>query len=630
MKCTFGWRVTENDSSSAFVEGVSEDLSVLLDTNDALHSDPTEYTAPGDSNEKDSLNENTPEFPAPENSHSDNRAEQNGTADTDIPEIDNPIASDSNISVSYNTPSETDNSDYSTSDIAATAIGDQGSKPPGNSAPENSTPGIEDPEDGYSKHSVQDTASSELNTTDKSASTDDDIVFEVVVEEPDSSPTMATFEAPYDSPTPSPTSTASPRSNSDSAASNASINAISAPPPPLPRDPTLASTAPPSDASSSSDSEDLRSPTPETSFQRKENPAEEGILETTPATTQQDLIASLHLIADSIAQQRQIAAKSILHSGFYWAILVIVFEYLYRVLWHTPADWIMILLLWICFAIATLSGIKMWTGGYLDEAERVGRWSWLFGSKWASNFDGGLRADNDDGWSPLRWTLCEGVWFRVSGGHAKKALAWCTLKRDGKKKDALRQSLGGVCDMGKAWEEYSASANSGAGASAGLEIDVQKESLEEGWMQDKVFVSRFRGRVIATLVIRVMPVDTDSVVTVPRDEYDSESDADADGYYHPAHLEPALRPEKVVIRAWTVLQKYRGNGVGLGILQFAIEYARELGLQGPDFSVDHANSLRALPKLFNGGMDRDDKHARDRLAKEIRKCVGREGNGKKG
>ena len=53
----------------------------------------------------------------------------------------------------------------------------------------------------------------------------------------------------------------------------------------------------------------------------------------------------------------------------------------------------------------------------------------------------------------------------------------------------------------------------------------------------------------------------------------------------------------MVIRAWTVLQKYRGSGVGLGILQFAIEYARELGFQGPEFAVDHANSLRAFAEV---------------------------------
>ncbi|KAJ5798469.1 uncharacterized protein N7503_007765 [Penicillium pulvis] len=628
MKCTFEWRVTENDSSSAFMEAVSEELSVLLNVNDTHHSDTTEHTAPGNSSENYTPDENNPETPAPENSHPDNRAEQNGTADTDIPRIDNPKAKDPNINVSYSITPENDIPDDKTSEITAPVTGDQESHPPGNSAPEYSTPGIEVPEARSPNHSVPDNTSPVINTTDKTASTSNGLTIELVVQEPDLTPTMATFEAPYDSPPPSPTSTASSGSNSDPIASNASINAIPAPPSPNPRDPTLPSTTPQSDASSFSDSEDLRSPAPEPTAERKEIPAEEGILETTPATTEQDLIASLHLIADSIAQQRQIAAKSILHSGFYWSILVIVFEYLYRVLWHTSADWIMILLLWICFAIATLSGIKMWTGGYLDEAERVGRWSWLFGSKWASNFDGGLRADNDDGWSPLRWTLCQGVWFRVSGGHAEKALAWCALKRDGKKKDVLRQSLGGVCDMGKAWEEYSAGAS--ADASAGLEIDVQKESLDEGWMQDKVFVSRFNGRVIATLVIRIMPVDTDSVVTVSRNEYDSEPDVDSDEYCHPAHLEPVLRPEKVVIRAWTVLQKYRGNGVGLGILQFAIEYARELELQGPEFAVDHANSLRALPKFFSGGMDRDDKRARDRLAKEIRKFVGGEGNGKKG
>lgn len=620
MKCTFEWRVTEKDSSSAFVEGASEELSVLLDVDDAHRSDTTEYTAPANPDEN-----NTPETSAPEKGHPDNCAEQNGTTDTDFPGIDNP-----KVSASYNTPLENGIADDSALEITAPVIGDQESHSPDNSAPENSTPGIEFLEARSSNHSVPDDNSSEINTTDKSTSTSNDLTIKLVVQEPDSSPTMATFEAPYDSPTPSPTSTASSSSNSNSTASNTSINRVPVPPPPHLRDPTLVSTAPPSEASSSSDPEDPRSPTPEPASERKENPAEEGILETTPATTEQDLITSLHLIADSIAQQRQIAAKSILHSGFYWAILVVVFEYLYRVLWHTPADWIMILLLWICFVIATLSGIKMWTGAYLDEAERVGRWSWLFGSKWASNFDGDLRADNDDGWSPLRWTLCQGIWFRVSGGHAEKALTWCALKRDGKKKDALRQSLGGVCDMGKAWEEYSVSANSGACASAGLEIDVQKESLEEGWMQDKIFVSRFNGRVIATLIIRVMPVDTDSVVTVGRDEYDSEPDVDSDGYYRPVPLESILRPEKVVIRAWTVLQKYRGNGVGLGILQFAIEYARELGLQGPEFAVDHANSLRALPKLFNGGMDRDDKRARDQLAKEIRKCVGGDGRGKKG
>lgn len=684
MECISEWRISENESSSASVEGVSDERSLLFDVDAAPPSDTPENTSDdtisvNSAIEDGSTDDKTPENLAPENDHSDNRAPQNSTADIDIPEIDIPETKNSNHIVSDNTSSENEALGENNSDITAPDTGDQASNPPVNSASENRIPdtnvsGTSDsnntvpdntsPEKGILDDDTSDIAAPKSNileestlrnsistigipetgdsknigpdgdmpeiTTERSTSTDEDITIGVVVQQPDSSPTMATFETPYDSPTPSPTSTTSLRSNSSSAASNVSTNMIPAPPPPPPPTPPQSpptSSSLPLPTSLFSETEHLLSPTPEPSKQ-VEDPTEEGILETTSATSEQDLVASLHLIADSIAQQRQVAAKSILHSGFYWSILVIVFEYLYRVLWHTSADWIMILLLWVCFVIATLSGIKMWTGGYLDEAERVGRWSWLFGNRWASHFDGSLRAENDDGWSPLRWTFCQGVWFRVAGGHVERAVAWCALKRDEKKKDALRQSVGGVYDMGKAWEEYSAGFS--FDGSGGLEVDIKKESLEEGWMQDKVFVSRFNGRVIATMVIRVMPVDTDSVVTVTRDEEESDSNDDLDGHSHPAHLESALRPEKVVIRSWTVLQKYRGSGVGLGILQFVIEYARDLGLQGPQFAVDHANSLRALPKLLNGSMDRDDKRARDRLAKEIRKSVaGQQGNGKK-
>ncbi|KAJ6115331.1 hypothetical protein N7486_001109 [Penicillium sp. IBT 16267x] len=618
MECPFEWRVTENDGSSGPPEGgSSEELSLRVDIDDAAPSD-TPKNNPGcaafgnSALEKYTPDGNTLDIPTPESNRPENNALQNSTAEVDIPE-----AKDSNNSAPDNTSSEYNTLDDKTSNIAAPDLGDSESNSPEDIAPQNSIPGIDIPETGDSKSSAPGNHTPEGNSADSSPSKNESITIEVVAQGPDWSPTMATFEAPYDSPSPSPTSTAITKPNSSSAASTFSTNSIPAPlTPPLDDLPTP-SNSPPS--SSNSDSEDPQDETPDTTTKPVENPSEEGLLETAPASTEQDLIASLHLIADSIAQQRQVAAKSILHSGFYWSILVIIFEYLYRILWHTPADWIMILLLWICCVIATLSGIKMWTGGYLDEAERVGRWSWLFGSRWVSNFDADLHHDNDI-FAPPRWTLCQGVWFRVPGGCVEKAVDWCALMRDRKKKELLRQrSLGGVSSVGKAWEEYSAGSSTSTSAGSGSEIDVRKESLEEGWMQDKVFVSRFNGRVIATLVIRVMTVDTDSVVTVSRDEYDS--DVDLDGNYHPVHLEPVLRPAKVVIRAWTVLQKYRGSGVGLGILQFAIEYARELGLQGPEFAADHANSLRALPKLFNGGMDRDDKRARDRLAKETRKCV---------
>ncbi|KAJ5771762.1 hypothetical protein N7520_002291 [Penicillium odoratum] len=537
------------------------------------------------------------------------------TPDIDGPKSKNPESN--NPDKDSDSDSDRDGKNGENQDEGAPSITPDNSTPqsetPDGSAIENSTLGNSATEDEKTKTKPEsinpfDTSDSAIKRNTDNSSTEDEIrevntlenstleeeaIGQVPAQEPDSIPGMATFEAPYDEPTPSGSSTSASTSASSNPSSSASIST------------SCRSTK--SNASTSSPSLRDKAPTPpDTPSSLSSDLCSEGLLETTPAATQQDLICSLHLIADSIAQQRQLASKSILHNQFYWAILILVFEYLYRVLWITPADWILVLILWICGVIFTLSAIKMWTGGYLDEAERVGRWSWLFGVKWVENFT------EQEVLAPLQWALCQGIWFRVPGGHVEKALAWCGAKRGLKKKETKMNNITGtgtgVGVMGQAWEEYSSGTES--------EIDLRRECSEKGWMQDKVIVSRFNGRVIATLVMRVVEVDIDSVVTVMEDEHGEES--------CPFPLECGLRTQKMVIRAWTVLQKYRGFGVGVGILQFAIEYARELGLQGPEFAVDHANSLRVLPKLANGGMDRNEKRARDRLAKEIRKCVAAE------
>ncbi|KAJ5949908.1 hypothetical protein N7454_001492 [Penicillium verhagenii] len=451
---------------------------------------------------------------------------------------------------------------------------------------------------------------------------------------------MATFEVPYDDSTPSPSTSCS----SSSLRSNNSTQ-------PQPRPPQPPHQAPPrqqqtrsqdSSLSNSSTSSfhtaehaaDARNVTPEPAWvpddpqpipQHTPNSADEGYLETTAAETEYDLISALQLIADSVAQQRQIAANSILGSFYYWALLIVVFQYLYSIFYYTSADWIIIIVSTAIFGIFSLSGIQFWTSGYLDEAERIGRWSWLFGSQWVSNFNHGagdeVGQNNRTDYTsvaPLIWTLCQGVWFRVPGGQVEKVLAWCGAKSELKKKKVLQsKSVDGVSSMGRAWEQYSSGTS--LRDTTTCELDVRKLSLEEGWQEDKVFVSRFNGRVIATLVVRVLPVDTDSAVIVPRDDDELDSDLYADN--RPVYPSPAQRPEKVVIRAWTVLQKYRGHGVGQALLQFAIQYARELGLQGPEFAIDHANALRVLPTMFSYGMDKSDKRARRRLDKEIRKFV---------
>lgn len=60
---------------------------------------------------------------------------------------------------------------------------------------------------------------------------------------------------------------------------------------------------------------------------------------------------------------------------------------------------------------------------------------------------------------------------------------------------------------------------------------------------------------------------------------------------------------KGIVRAWTTRIKYRGNGVGIELLEEAVRYTREkLGHSAEiGFAAEHANSKMVLPEVFNGG-----------------------------
>ncbi|KAF1994784.1 hypothetical protein P154DRAFT_364568 [Amniculicola lignicola CBS 123094] len=72
---------------------------------------------------------------------------------------------------------------------------------------------------------------------------------------------------------------------------------------------------------------------------------------------------------------------------------------------------------------------------------------------------------------------------------------------------------------------------------------------------------------------------------------------------------------KAVVRGWTVKLKYRGKGVGEGLLEEAVKVAGERGADGIVFGEDHANSKRILPSLYNGYMDKREKKAEKKLEK---------------
>jgi len=75
------------------------------------------------------------------------------------------------------------------------------------------------------------------------------------------------------------------------------------------------------------------------------------------------------------------------------------------------------------------------------------------------------------------------------------------------------------------------------------------------------------------------------------------------------------RRGKAVVRAWTVKLKYRGKGVGGGLLEEAVKVAGERGADGIVFDADHANSKRILPAIFNGYLNKQDAKAEKALQK---------------
>ncbi|CAI7658671.1 unnamed protein product [Penicillium manginii] len=81
--------------------------------------------------------------------------------------------------------------------------------------------------------------------------------------------------------------------------------------------------------------------------------------------------------------------------------------------------------------------------------------------------------------------------------------------------------------------------------------------------------------------------------------------------------EPITHKRKPLIRAWTVKQAYRRNGVGRSLLRLAITHCRSSGWADPDFATDHANCLRVLPGWLYGGLNLSERVAWEVLGREL-------------
>jgi GNAT superfamily N-acetyltransferase len=252
---------------------------------------------------------------------------------------------------------------------------------------------------------------------------------------------------------------------------------------------------------------------------------------TTHATTAEDEIAALKLIADSVAQQRQLAATALICHPLILALYVATLAILTKLFCKgRSADLAIVLTTGAVVTMTGLIGIRWAVGGYLVRAEEVGTWDWL-----------------DEG-------------------------------------------------EGRGWGR---------------------------WEEDEVLVTRLGEEVIGALVIRgVRGSEPGGAGGRNHAKKRQRSNSSAGGN--------GSSRTKGVIRAWTVRQKFRREGVGGALLEEAVCWCRERGWNGPVFADDHANSGRVLPGMFNGGFEKRETRARRMLESYIEDANAVWGNGKGG
>ncbi|KAF2248744.1 hypothetical protein BU26DRAFT_518961 [Trematosphaeria pertusa] len=210
-------------------------------------------------------------------------------------------------------------------------------------------------------------------------------------------------------------------------------------------------------------------------------------LTTYTAESEDDRIDGLKLVADSVAQQRQVASKMLIFHPVNLAAYFLVIAILAQRMWHTTDDLYLLGTTIGGITMACLTAVRFATGGYLTLAEEI-NWDWL----------------GDDRLIVVKWGE------EVIGALV---LGWADA-------EAAKKLRGGRRRRGKA-----------------------------------------------------------------------------------------------VVRAWTVKLKYRGKGVGEGLLEEAVKVAGERGADGIVFERDHANSKRILPGLYNGFLNKKEARAEKRLEK---------------
>ncbi|KAL9010489.1 MAG: hypothetical protein Q9173_004588, partial [Seirophora scorigena] len=271
------------------------------------------------------------------------------------------------------------------------------------------------------------------------------------------------------------------------------------------------------------------------------------------------------LIADSIAQQRQLTASTILTHPYTLALTALFLALLAKSL---P---IYTFITTVAGATMTLLLTVRWIASpYLTLAEGINL-HWLDGVPLAPGSKGGRRR---------------------SGGHGRSASTGSNSSHTGGNVEPAATTIA-TTTTSTTTSNGNGNGN-GASGKGGRRRSRHNSSNGDGGpdVENVVVVTRWGGaddkdnNIIGALVMRVW-----------------------------------RKEGKALVRAWTVERRYRGHGVGRALLEEGVRVARGKVLVGgggggggavPEvgFESGHANSHRVLPGVFNTGVERRERRAR--------------------
>ncbi|KAL8807955.1 MAG: hypothetical protein Q9182_000421 [Xanthomendoza sp. 2 TL-2023] len=289
----------------------------------------------------------------------------------------------------------------------------------------------------------------------------------------------------------------------------------------------------------------------------KLNTADLPTLTTYPTTTFSEKTSALRLVADSIAQQRQSASFALITHPYPLSALILLLGILSQYL-----DYATFATTAGGVVMILLLGVRMVTGGYISLAETI-NFAWLEGSPAALR---GGKKGSGHGRSPSGGSAASGnvdpAPLATKPNSSNNPNHNAPGRRSRNNSNSSTRSGGG-------------GGGGGGNSSGGDTKDVENIVIVSKWGADEI---------IGALVLRLSRKD-----------------------------------QKAVVRAWTVKLRYRGKGVGRGLLEEGVRVAcAERGCTRVEFDRGHANSHKVLPEAFNKGFERRERRAKGMLTEVLK------------